>query len=333
MKHNTILISNSYLNLTAASSLYQDNWICDETWFRLLNAHYPHLKNTFNFTRGGLIHALSAKAGPFTGPNEFGIFLAKFSTDCPYSGERRRVSYFYRQVNGKPPADPVNPLDITDELCMRLSRATCMRLGIGVGDPPSDGNTPERGGGGDGTTQDSDRRTPKRARKANNTNDDSAPTIVITPGRAVDGDDAVTADVGVTGLPLFWDSPEAAKLFGFSYNNGDDVYGRLKDRIHLLSEVQRSEDGYKRFVIDIEKKPLSTKQIFLFRKKCMYLRTAYIIALKKLRYNKHTWVKTCCKEAVKMLAYIGLDLTLDPGRVSEWNRLFRRNGQLHLWLS
>ncbi len=165
--------------------------------------------------------------------------------------------------------------------------------------------------------------------KANNTHDDSAPTVVFTPGRAVDGNDTVTADVGVTGLPLFWDSPEAAKLFGFSYNNGDDVYGRLKDRIYLLSEVQRSEDGYKQFVIDIEKKPLSTKLIFLFRKKCMYLRTAYIIALEKLGYNKHTWVKTCCKEAVEMLAYLGLDLTLDPKRVSEWNQLLRRNGKFH----
>ncbi len=70
-----------------------------------------------------------------------------------------------------------------------------------------------RGGGGDGTTQDSDR-TPKRARKANNTNDHSAPTIVITPGRAVDGDDTATADVGATGLPLFWDSPEAQSFLG-----------------------------------------------------------------------------------------------------------------------
>jgi hypothetical protein len=327
MRKNSNIICDSYLNLTAVSSHYQDNWICDETWFRLLNAHYPHLKNTFNFTREGLNRALSAKAGSFTGPNEFGLFLAKFQTECPYSGERRRVSYFYRQVNGKLPADPVSPLDITDELSKsNLLQRGCMRLGIGGGDAPLDGNTPERGGGGDGTTQDSDR-TPKRARKANNTNDDSAPTIVITPGRAVDGDDAVTADVGATGLPLSWDSPEAAKLFGFSYNNGDDVYGRLKDRIHLLSEVQRSEDGYKRFVIDIEKKPLSTKQIFLFRKKCMYLRTAYIIALEKLGYDKHTWVKTCCKEAVEMLAYLGLDLTLDPKRVSEWNRLLRRNGK------
>ena len=130
--------------------------------------------------------------------------MAQFQTECPYSGERRRVSYFYRQVNGKPPADPVSPLDITDELSKsNLPQRGCMRLGIGGGDAPLDGNTPERGGGGDGTTQDSDR-TPKRERKANNTNDDSAPTIVIAPGRAVDGDDTVTSDVGATGLPLFW---------------------------------------------------------------------------------------------------------------------------------
>ena len=80
------------------------------------NAHYPHLKNTFNFTREGLNRALSVKTGPFTGPNEFGPFLAKFQTECPYSGDKRRVTYFYRQVNGKPPKDPVCPLDINDEL-------------------------------------------------------------------------------------------------------------------------------------------------------------------------------------------------------------------------
>jgi hypothetical protein len=146
MRKNSNIICDSYLNLTAASSLYQDNWICDETWFRLLNAHYPHLKNTFNFTREGLNRALSAKAGPFTGPNEFSLFLAKFQTECPYSSERRRVSYFYRQVNGKHPADPVLSLDITDELSKSNSlQRDCMRLGRVGEDPPSDGYTPVRG--------------------------------------------------------------------------------------------------------------------------------------------------------------------------------------------
>ncbi len=141
------IISDSYLTLTAASSQYQDNWICDETWFRLLNAHYPHMKNKFNFTRVGLNRALSVKAGPFTGPNEFNLFLAKFQTECPYSVERRRVSYFYRQVNGKPPADPLSPLDITDELSKSNSlQRGCMQLGIGGGDALLDGNTPESWG-------------------------------------------------------------------------------------------------------------------------------------------------------------------------------------------
>ena len=118
MRKNSNIICESYLNLTAASSHYQDNWICDETWFRLLNALYPHSKYTFKFTREGLNRALSAsaKAGQFTGPNELGLFLAKFQTECLYSGDKRRVTYFYRQVNGTPPADPVSPLDITDEL-------------------------------------------------------------------------------------------------------------------------------------------------------------------------------------------------------------------------
>jgi hypothetical protein len=148
MRKNSNIICDSYLTLTAASSHYRDNWICDETLFRLLNAHYPHLKKAFNFTPEGLNRALSAKAGLFIGPNEFGLFFAKIHTECPYSGEKRRVSYFFRQVNGKPPADPVSPLDITDELSKSNSlQRDCMRLSRGGGDPPSDWNTPERGGG------------------------------------------------------------------------------------------------------------------------------------------------------------------------------------------
>ena len=235
---------------------YQDNWICDETWFRLLNAHYPHLKNTFNFTREGLNRALSAKAGPFIGPNECGLFLAKFQTGCPYSGERRRVSYFYRQVNGKPPADPVSPLDISDELsksnslCMRLGRAACMRLCRGVGDPPSDGNTPERGG----RDPPLDVNTPERGGgdppsdentlvETTHSNQHNVLGEVVTPCRD-------QPDAGLDDLPIYWESPEAAKLFGFDYKDGegDDVFDGLTARVKILTEVLRSADGYKRIV-------------------------------------------------------------------------------------
>jgi hypothetical protein len=57
---------------------------------------------------------LSAKAGPCNGPNEFGLFVAKIYLECPYSGEKRRVSYYFRKVNGRSPADPVSASNIVD---------------------------------------------------------------------------------------------------------------------------------------------------------------------------------------------------------------------------
>jgi hypothetical protein len=61
-----------------------------------------------------LIRAISAKAGSFLSKNEHGIFIKQFSTKCPYKDKRRRVTFFYWQVNGEPPANPACALDITD---------------------------------------------------------------------------------------------------------------------------------------------------------------------------------------------------------------------------
>ncbi len=183
----------------------------------------------------------------------------------------------------------------------------------------------EGGGGGDGTstTQDYDR-TPKQAREANNTNDDSAPTIVITPGRAVDGDETATADVGAAVLPLFSDSPEAAKLFGFSFRNGDNVYKGLTDIVQLLSHAQQSHDGYRWFVANVDCAPLTPTQIFCLRSQCLYyLCTAYQIALEKLGQDNNTWIGTCCGEATKMLYSLGFNSTVDKLRIGLWNQLFQ----------
>ena len=70
----------------------------------------------------------------------------------------------------------------------------------------------------------------------------------------------VGSNVG-SSLPSYWDSPEAAKLFGFSYKNGDDVYMGLQQIVESLSYTQQSHDGYKRFVAHIEHEPLTPKQI------------------------------------------------------------------------
>jgi hypothetical protein len=287
------------------------------------------LKKTFNFTRGTLNRALSYKAGPFTGPNEFGLFLAKFTTECPYlPGKRRLVWYFYRQVNGKPPADPVSPLDITDELSKSNSlRRDCMRLGR-VGDPPLDGNTPERGGGGDPP---SDGNTPERGEvdppldgntpERSPSNQHNSLGEVITPCRD-------QPDAGLDDLPIYWESPEAAKLFGFDYKNGDgdDVFNGLTARVNILTEVLRSSDGYKRVVSHSEEN-LLPEQIFHIRNKCLYLRTAYTIALNKLGRDSNNWVATCCQEALDLLAGLGFDTTVDAKRISYWNIDFRKDNR------
>ncbi len=97
-----------------------------------------------------------------------------------------------------------------------------------------DFNTPERGGGDpplDGNTL--VERT--HSNQHNNLGE------VITPCRD-------KPDAGLDDLPIYWEPPEAAKLFGFNYKDGegDDVFDGLTVRVEILTEVLRSADGYKR---------------------------------------------------------------------------------------
>ena len=53
----------------------------------------------------------------------------------------------------------------------------------------------------------------------------SAP-IAVTPHRMIQG------GVTLSNKPVYWDSSEAAKLFGF--NQGEDVHNKLGERVTLL---------------------------------------------------------------------------------------------------
>ena len=111
------IIFDAYCNLTATHVEPQDNWICDQTLLRLLDAHYPNLKNSFGFTQALMVRALSAYAPPLysTAKTNKQYLSKKNSTSCPYDcTKRRRVTYFYRQWNCKQPADPVSAGDIID---------------------------------------------------------------------------------------------------------------------------------------------------------------------------------------------------------------------------
>jgi hypothetical protein len=96
-----------------------------------------------------------------------------------------------------------------------------------------------------GTTKNSNTtRTPKRT---GGTSDNCAPgAIEITPARAAGEEKVTFADGDAGGMPgvflLFWESPEMAKLLGFDYNSGEDVFMGLKERVKIISKVLQSCD-------------------------------------------------------------------------------------------
>ena len=89
------VIYQCYVKLTDVVEKYQDNWICDETWFRVIKSHYPDVINSIGFSRTDFICAISGHACECETQNELGIFKHQFVLSCPYdSGQRRRNLFF-----------------------------------------------------------------------------------------------------------------------------------------------------------------------------------------------------------------------------------------------
>jgi len=88
VKHNDI-ISQCYINLTDAIEKYQDNWICDETWFRVISARYPDVINSVGFSRAAFNRAISCRASQCGTPNDSGIFMHHFQMPCLYEGKKK----------------------------------------------------------------------------------------------------------------------------------------------------------------------------------------------------------------------------------------------------
>ena len=92
-----------------AVAKYQDSWICDKTWFRVISSRYPDVINSTGFSHAAFNRAISGHAAQCGSPNELGIH--QFSMPCPYEGQRRKVFFYYWQVAEKPPAAPSGPHD------------------------------------------------------------------------------------------------------------------------------------------------------------------------------------------------------------------------------
>ncbi len=95
MAKNSDIIRQCYVNLTDALEKYQDNWVCDETWVRVISAHYPDVINSIGFLRATFNCAISRHASQCGTQNALGMFIHQFQISCPYdSGQWRKVSFF-----------------------------------------------------------------------------------------------------------------------------------------------------------------------------------------------------------------------------------------------
>ena len=112
MAKNSDIIRQCYVNLTDVIEKYQDNWVCDETWVRVISAHYPGVINSIGFSRATFNRAISRHASQCGTQNALSMFIHQFLISCPYDSG----VIFYRHVAGKPPAAPSGPHDCEDVL-------------------------------------------------------------------------------------------------------------------------------------------------------------------------------------------------------------------------
>ena len=79
MVNNEALILDVFRNLVN-SSQYQNQWLCDETIFRVLSATYPNLARAFQFERKAMNRALKKEAGQFDSSNSSGLYSKMFTS-------------------------------------------------------------------------------------------------------------------------------------------------------------------------------------------------------------------------------------------------------------
>ena len=107
------LITKAWLQLRSNNPLYNDQWISDETWLRLIKKHYSALQDAINFNRAALNRALSPLVGEFNSSNIPGIYRTQFFTLRLYDDKKKRqVSFYYRQVHNEPPSRPTAATDV-----------------------------------------------------------------------------------------------------------------------------------------------------------------------------------------------------------------------------
>jgi hypothetical protein len=115
MAKNSDIIRQCYIIFTDAVEKYQDNWMCDKTGVRVISARYFDILLTLPacLVRPSIVPSLAMLLN--VEPRMLWVLIHQLQMSCPYdSGQRRNVSFFYRQVAGKPLAAPSGPNDYKD---------------------------------------------------------------------------------------------------------------------------------------------------------------------------------------------------------------------------
>ena len=93
MIKNTDLINKVWLQISSANTLYHDQWVSDETYFRAISMQYPALTGAVTFSRTALNRALGTLAEELNPSNTSGIFLNRHSRQHAHVLWTRFVTY------------------------------------------------------------------------------------------------------------------------------------------------------------------------------------------------------------------------------------------------
>ena len=119
-------VQQAFFAITDSAVLYQDEWISDQGWANILTRHYSGKVKDIKDLRTTVVRTLNALAGTFDSSNINKVYVAKFSTQCPFTKTDRMVHYYCRGIN-KMPNEPSAASDIrcaySSSLIMSENRA------------------------------------------------------------------------------------------------------------------------------------------------------------------------------------------------------------------
>ena len=268
-------------------SQFEDQWICDESWLRILKRYFPLLRNEIDLCLSDVSRALATISIHGSNHSDTMIFPKTFSMNCPLSpGDRRRINFFYRSTNGIPPPDPSNSL-----VCNYANReslpsthyqsdAAVGRINVDETQLMHKGVTPQK-------------------------NQTLSVITTVTPMREIGG--GIERNVDGATRSVYWDSTEAAKLFGCTH--GEDVFDCLVTHMKQLPSALQCSEAYKIIVVG-GGDHMSQHDIFTIHNRCVVLRLAYIYAIERLGNSTMNYTRDWCGDSVLQCNNLGIVMTV-----------------------